>query len=1106
MTISPTTISPTTTISLFFFSSGESGGGEKYAGIIEAAQFADRHGFEAVWVPERHFMEIGCLYPSPAILIAALSRETHRVALRAGSVVLPLHNAIRVAEEWSMLDNLSGGRVGIACASGWQPDDFVLAPGGYETRREDVDAALERIKRLWRGDTLQLPRGDGALADVKLYPTPLTRALPTWLTSAGNPQTFAAAGRIGANVLTYGALFDMDGLAERVQLYRHTLRENGFDPAEHKVTVWLQACVGDDGEDVRREAFDALRWYFRSDARRLFAGLVAHHTKRDAGTIAEADFDSYVELLCHRLVENGMLVVGTPAECRKTLERLRASGADEVACQVDFGLSAARQLGTLEQLATLIDTQHSTPRRAESEIETALRRCSEELDVEEFYAALRTAGFEYGPSFRRLARIHRRDGEAVVRVAAASHETQPADAALLDASLHAIFAALPAAAGYGRSDFRVASIEAYEGNGGLPAEFRSHVTIRTASRESIVADVALYDDAGVRVAAFERVTIAAAGEAAPATGLEYDVQWQRRERESRAWNGVPVAVVGDDGRDLVRALEAAGAVVTSDAREAGVLVMFPPPPIAIDGAALADRCARAIALVNQCAAAKDARLWLVTRAAIAASDGDDVQPLDAPLWGIARTAMLEHPELACSIVDLPARPHRDDVVALAELIAAGSDSPQLVIRAGVVHEPRLTRIGSERRAHFSVASDATVLITGATAALTLPVARFLADRGCRRLLLAGRRAPDAEVLRELALLGLDVRVETLDVTHRDDVQQLVARHESGGFPIRGIVHLAAASADALLMNADSVTLARALGAKAIGAWNLHLATAALPLDFFVLFSSAAALLGSAGQGSYAAANAFLDALAAMRRARGLVATSIQFGPWAARGMAARSSAATLNRWSADGLASLDDAPALAALGSALESGRATTLVLAADWNAFSATVPRRQASFFAKLFDTVNDRAPELLASLDGASPADRRRFLDDYLRREVAETLALTDAIDRDLPLQDLGLDSLMALVLKNRIAADLQVDLPVRVLLDGASLAVLLDHLDSAIERAAPEPAKALAAATAVRVTHEDAERILANVDQLSDAEVEQLLARVLMEETEQADAGRI
>src|SRR5262245_19104674 len=138
-------------LSLMFFASGEDAlSGDKYRLIIESAKFADRHGFSSMWVPERHFTRFGCLYPNPAILHAALARETQRVRLNAGSVVLPLHNPIRVAEEWAMVDNLSGGRVGLSFASGWHPNDFVFFPEKYADRRGEVYTGLKLVQKLWR--------------------------------------------------------------------------------------------------------------------------------------------------------------------------------------------------------------------------------------------------------------------------------------------------------------------------------------------------------------------------------------------------------------------------------------------------------------------------------------------------------------------------------------------------------------------------------------------------------------------------------------------------------------------------------------------------------------------------------------------------------------------------------------------------------------------------------------------------------------------------------------------------------------------------------------------------------------------------------------------
>ena len=150
--------------SLFYFSA-EAGGDAPYRLLTEGARFADRHGFTAVWTPERHFGRFGGLYPNPSVLAAGLATITERVELRAGSVVAPLHDAIRIAEDWAVVDNLSGGRVGISFAPGWAPDDFVLAPDAYERRRDVLRAHVDVVRRLWRGETVRARNGLGVEVD-----------------------------------------------------------------------------------------------------------------------------------------------------------------------------------------------------------------------------------------------------------------------------------------------------------------------------------------------------------------------------------------------------------------------------------------------------------------------------------------------------------------------------------------------------------------------------------------------------------------------------------------------------------------------------------------------------------------------------------------------------------------------------------------------------------------------------------------------------------------------------------------------------------------------------------------------------------------------------
>ncbi len=166
-------------ISLFFFSAdAEEQSTHRYRMLFEAARFADEHGFAAVWTPERHFQRFGGLYGSPTATGAALAMITRRIGIRAGSVVLPLQNPLRVAEEWAMIDNFSNGRVAIAAASGWHVNDFVLSPETYQNRYQDMFAKIEIIQRLWRGEKISLPNGAGVATDVGILPLPVQKDIP----------------------------------------------------------------------------------------------------------------------------------------------------------------------------------------------------------------------------------------------------------------------------------------------------------------------------------------------------------------------------------------------------------------------------------------------------------------------------------------------------------------------------------------------------------------------------------------------------------------------------------------------------------------------------------------------------------------------------------------------------------------------------------------------------------------------------------------------------------------------------------------------------------------------------------------------------------------
>ena len=342
--------------SLFFFSGdGTAQGDDKYRLLVDCARFADQNGFAAVWTPERHFQAFGGLYPNPSITSAALAMVTKRVHLRAGSVAVPLHHPLRVAEEWSMVDNLSGGRVGISFASGWHPQDFVLAPGRYEDRRDTAFESLEAVQRLWAGESLEYEARDGSRHTVRVLPRPIQPKLPTWVTISGNPETWRRAGEVGANVLTMLGPNPVEKVAPNLEIYHRALEENGHDPEQAILTVMVHAHLGPDEAQVKERVRGPMKDYLAT-----YLKQQENITRKDTGfgtlgQMSEADRDALLDSSFERYYEHNTLL-GTPEKAEDLVERLLDLGVGEVACLVDFGLPDDQVLDALPHLTTLLES------------------------------------------------------------------------------------------------------------------------------------------------------------------------------------------------------------------------------------------------------------------------------------------------------------------------------------------------------------------------------------------------------------------------------------------------------------------------------------------------------------------------------------------------------------------------------------------------------------------------------------------------------------------------------------------------------------------------------------------------------------------------------
>lgn len=340
-------------LSLFYFASADSDGAQShYEMLIEGARLADQLGLAAVWTPERHFHAFGGMYPNPSLTNAALAMITSRIHLRAGSVVLPLHHPIRVAEEWALVDQLSGGRVGIAFASGWHADDFVFAPTDYVARKEIMYRGIETVKQLWRGDSVRVPGGGGNDIDVHIHPRPIQPELPVWITSSGSVETFESAARIQANVLTHLLGQDILEVGNKIDIYRKGLADQGQDPASRIVTLMLHTYIDSDLGQVRSKALQPFKNYLRSSVG-LIASLV-HSLNLDLNlnNMEEEDLDDLLTYAAERYMGTSGLF-GTPETCGSMLESSRDVGANEIACLVDFGINFASTMESIRHIGEL---------------------------------------------------------------------------------------------------------------------------------------------------------------------------------------------------------------------------------------------------------------------------------------------------------------------------------------------------------------------------------------------------------------------------------------------------------------------------------------------------------------------------------------------------------------------------------------------------------------------------------------------------------------------------------------------------------------------------------------------------------------------------------
>ncbi|MFI8084021.1 type I polyketide synthase [Kitasatospora sp. NPDC086009] len=535
--------------------------------------------------------------------------------------------------------------------------------------------------------------------------------------------------------------------------------------------------------------------------------------------------------------------------------------------------------------------------------------------------------------------------------------------------------------------------------------------------------------------------------------------------------------------DLARAL--CDATDEAAPRVTGVVSL-----LGLDETPLAERpvvpagLAAGLALLQAMAdAAITAPLWTLTSGAVATGPGDPLtNPVQAQVWGLGRVVFLEQPDRWGGLIDLPAVLD-DRAASRLCTVLAGCGEDEVAIRPAGILGRRLTR-APQPAPGPDWTPRGTVLITGGTGAVGGHVARWLAGRA-ERIVLASRSGAAARgavaLAAGLAAAGTDVEISCCDSAERADLAGVIDRIAAGGPPLTAVLHTAGVLDDGVLDGLDNDRLASALAPKAAGAVHLDELTADLDLDAFVLFSSAAATFGGAGQANYSAANAFLDALAEHRRSRGLPARSVAWGPWAGEGVSGGSEAARQrlrrNRWEV----LMDPELAVKALGGVLAGPDTVLTVMDLDWPAFAAAPGQAQildVPFLRALPDAQRLKAAqrtesaggpqaegELARSLSGLSRAEQDRILVDTIRDEAAAVLghASSDDVEAGRAFSELGFDSLTSVELRNRIATATGLRLPTTLMFDYPTPTVLAEHLRTELLGALAGHASARAVPTA-------------------------------------------